>query len=75
LPVGRDCIEVYPFIEREQGRLEYAPMWAEHDILASVVANQFREGQFETLDPNASASSPCLNRPFFGPAEKLTAAL
>src|SRR5260370_22170563 len=30
-------------------------MWAEHDILASVVANQFREGQFEALDPNASA--------------------
>jgi hypothetical protein len=55
LPVGWDCIEVYPFFEIEQWKPEYAPVWAERDLLAAVAAKQFEEAQFQSLDPNATA--------------------
>ena len=55
LPVGWDCIEVFPFFDFEQWKPDYAPVWAENDLLAIVVAQQFREAQFQSLDPNAEA--------------------
>jgi hypothetical protein len=55
LPVGWDCIEVYPFLDIAQWKPDYAEMWAENDILAAVVAHQFQEAQYQSLDPNSSA--------------------
>ena len=55
LPVGWDCIEIFPYFDLEQWKPEYAPLWAENDLLAAVVAQQFREAQFLALDPNAQA--------------------
>jgi hypothetical protein len=46
---------VYPFIDPEQWKPDYAPFWAESDILAAVVARRFQEDQFQSLDPNAEA--------------------
>ena len=54
LPVGWECIEIYPFFDPAQWRSEYAPIWAENDLLAAVVAQQFREAQFQSLDTNAA---------------------
>lgn len=55
LPVKWDCIEVYPFTDPDHWKEEYAPFWAENDILSQVVAKQFHEQQFENLDRKASA--------------------
>jgi hypothetical protein len=55
LPVGWDCIEVFPSADKSKWKAEYAKIWAENDLLASVVAAQFREQQFRNLDPNATA--------------------
>jgi hypothetical protein len=55
LPVGWECIEVYPFVDRVQWQPDYAPFWAENDLLAAVVARQFQENQFQSLDPKAEA--------------------
>jgi hypothetical protein len=55
LPVVWSRFEVYPFVNAEQWKPELALAWAEHDILASAVAAQFRENSFQTLDPHAGA--------------------
>ncbi len=55
LPVGWECIEVYAFFEPDDWRPEYASIWADHDILATVVAHNSREAQFQSLDPTAAA--------------------
>jgi hypothetical protein len=55
LPVGWDCIEVYPSSTVEQWRPEYASSWAERDILAAVLARQLNEARYRSLDPNALA--------------------
>lgn len=55
LPVGWECMEVFPYFNVEQWDTKYTALWAENDLLAAVVAGQFREGQFQSLDPNASA--------------------
>ena len=55
LPIGWECIEVFPFPDIVQWKPEYASIWAENDLLASVVANQFRDRQLSNLDPNAAA--------------------
>ena len=55
LPVGWECIEVYPFLEPDEWKPEYARVWAENDILAAVASQQFREASFRSLDPNAEA--------------------
>lgn len=54
-PFGWECVEIYPFVDPQHWKQEYAPLWAENDLLASVVARQFRESQFQQLDPNAAA--------------------
>lgn len=55
LPVGWECIEIYPFFELERWKPEYAFVWAEKDLLAAVVTNQFKESQYQSLDPKAAA--------------------
>jgi hypothetical protein len=57
LPVGWECIEIYPSINLDHWKPEYAASWAENDILATVVTQQFRESYFQSLDPGASARS------------------
>jgi hypothetical protein len=52
LPIGWECIEVFPFLDVEAWKPEYASAWAETDLLAAVVAHQFREANFQSLDPN-----------------------
>ena len=55
LPVGWDCIEIYPYLDIDHWKPEYAPIWAENDILAAVVSRQLREAHFQSLDPHADA--------------------
>jgi hypothetical protein len=55
IPVGWDCIEIYPYLDLEHWKTEYAPIWAENDILASVLAQQLQEAHFQSLDPQAEA--------------------
>jgi len=55
LPVGWDCIEIFPFVDLEHWRPHYVSTWAENDILAAVVSHQFREAQLNNLDPNVEA--------------------
>lgn len=54
LPVGWECIEIFPFFDLEQWKPEYTQIWGENDLLAAVVARQFREAQLQSLDPNAA---------------------
>ena len=55
LPMAWECIEIYPFFDLNQWKPEYAQVWAETDLLAAVVAQQFRNAQLESLDPKAAA--------------------
>src|SRR6266571_3865898 len=55
LPVGWECIEIFPFPAEGSWKPEYALLWAENDILAAAVEHQFREAQFNSLDPKADA--------------------
>lgn len=55
LPVGWECIEVFPFIDPVYWKPEFARTWAENDILAAVTAQQLKEINLNTLDPNALA--------------------
>ena len=55
LPVGWDCIEIYPGQVTDAWKPEYAPIWAERDIMAAVLAHQLREAHFHSLDPKADA--------------------
>ena len=55
LPVGWECVEVFPFLNIDHWEPQYAAIWAENDILASVLRHQLRESQLNNLDPNAGA--------------------
>lgn len=55
LPVAWEYFEIYPFLDPDDWKPEYASIWAENDILAAVVSNQFREQRFDQLDPHAGA--------------------
>ena len=55
LPVGWECFEIFPFTNLDHWKPEYAPTWAENDILAAVAALQFQESYFQSLDPQAAA--------------------
>lgn len=55
LPVTWECLEIFPYFDVEQWDAKYADIWAERDMLAVVVSRQFREAEFESLDPHASA--------------------
>jgi hypothetical protein len=55
LPVGWNCIEVYPSATTAEWDAESAPQWAETDLYAAVVSSQIREEAERSLDPNAAA--------------------
>jgi hypothetical protein len=59
LPVGWECIEIYPTGDTRSWRKDIAAAWAERDILASVLAKQLREKQLRSLDPNVDARREC----------------
>jgi Domain of unknown function (DUF4263) len=53
LPVGWECIEVFPFLDIGEWKPEYARAWAEVDVLASVASQQVRDRAYLSLDPMA----------------------
>lgn len=55
LPVGWECIEIFPFVDPAYWKPEFAATWAENDLNASVVTHHLREEKFRTLDPNTNA--------------------
>lgn len=55
MPVGWECIEVFPYPDVTQWKPEYATIWAERDLLAWVVADQYKKQQLLNLDPKATA--------------------
>lgn len=54
LGVGWQCIEVFPGFEPSAWKVEYAPLWAETDLLGCVVINQQRVAEEHSLDPRAT---------------------
>src|SRR5262249_28172203 len=54
LPVAWNCIEIFPFLNLDSWKPEFATLWAENDILAAVATQQFREAHYQSLDPNSS---------------------
>jgi hypothetical protein len=55
LLAGWDCIEVFPSIEPDLWSAEFAPLWAERDILAAAVVAHSEDANLRDLDPFASA--------------------
>lgn len=55
LPVGWECIEIIPTANTDSWIEKDAENWSENDILAAIVAGQFRDAHFQSLDPNAGA--------------------
>lgn len=55
LPVGWECIELFPAADSKSWRPNAAAAWAEADILAAVVAHQMREAKLNSLDPSSEA--------------------
>jgi len=54
LPVGWEYLQLFPLVGKASWDNIDADAWAERDILAHVTAQQFREQQFASLDPNAA---------------------
>ena len=55
LIAGWECIEVFPGLDLEAWRVDFAPLWAEHDILGAALIAQTQGAQLSNLDPRASA--------------------
>jgi hypothetical protein len=55
LHTGWQAIEVFPAFDANYWKPEYAPLWAEADLMASVARQQLRNAQFAALDPNVAA--------------------
>lgn len=55
LPVGWEAIEIYPILGDEYWRAEYAPLWAEADILACAALRNLQTVQLNALDPHTKA--------------------
>ena len=55
LLVGWDCIEVFPTLEFDEWNPDFAPLWAERDILGAALVAKTKGAQLSTLDPCASA--------------------
>jgi Domain of unknown function (DUF4263) len=51
LPVGWRAIEVYPPLGDEYWKPEFAPLWAELDILATIAQRNLQDKEFKALDP------------------------
>ena len=55
LLAGWDCIEVFPGFSLDAWNAQFAPLWAEHDILGAALIAQTEDIQLSALDPRASA--------------------
>jgi hypothetical protein len=55
LQVGWQALEVYPAFQAEYWKPEFAPLWAESDLLAAVARHQFSRAQLAAIDPNLAA--------------------
>lgn len=55
LNLGWQAIEVFAPFDPEYWKSEYAPLWAETDLLAAVARKQFSDRRFASLDPNVVA--------------------
>ena len=53
LAVGWQCVEIYPLLGNEHWRPEYAPLWAELDLLAFACQRNLRLSQLRALDPRS----------------------
>jgi hypothetical protein len=54
IPVGWQCIEVYPSTDISGWKPEYAPLWAETDLLACAFIGQQAAAAEASIDPRAS---------------------
>jgi len=55
LSAGWECIEVFPRISLTAWNADFAPLWAEQDVLGAVLIAQTKDAQLSNLDPRASA--------------------
>lgn len=55
LIAGWECIEVFPGFKLDAWNADFAPLWAEHDVLGAVLIAQTKDAQLSALDPRASA--------------------
>lgn len=55
LQLGWQALEVFPPFDPQYWKPEYAPLWAETDLLASAARQQFSDAQFAALDPHVTA--------------------
>lgn len=55
LGAGWDCIEVFPGLDLAAWKADFAPLWAEHDLLGAALVAQTHDAQLSDLDPRASA--------------------
>ncbi|HOO90533.1 MAG TPA: DUF4263 domain-containing protein [Syntrophales bacterium] len=52
---GWECIEVFPGLELDNWNPEFAPLWAERDMLGAALVSQTRDVHLSNLDPRSSA--------------------
>ena len=55
LLAGWECIEVFPGLDLGPWNADFAPLWAESDILGAILIAQTTDAQLSNLDPRASA--------------------
>lgn len=55
LVAGWECIEVFPGLDLNVWNADFAPLWAEHDLVGAVLIAQTKDAQISNLDPRASA--------------------
>lgn len=55
LPAAWEALEIFPRYSIETWNPSTAALWAENDILASVLQRNLRDSQFKALDPRAEA--------------------
>lgn len=55
LLAGWECIEVFPGLDLDDWNADFAPLWAEQDLLGAALIAQTKDAQLSNLDPRASA--------------------
>ena len=55
LPVGWEAIDVYPRLDEKYWKPEYAPSWAEQDLLAAIALGNATEANLHHLDGRTEA--------------------
>jgi hypothetical protein len=70
LQVAWQALEVYPAFQDDSWKPDFAPLWAETDLLAAVARRHLADTQLAAIDPNAAA-----RRAFKSVLEELAALL